>query len=710
MSLQEFERKLTAILSADIAGYSRLMGKDEDFTIKTLTGHREMMTTLIRKHKGRVIDSPGDNLLAVFSSVTRAVDCAVEIQREMAERNEELPDNRKMEYRIGVNLGDVIEEGDRIYGDGVNIAARLESLAEPGGICISDFVYKQVRNRLKLEYEFMGDQSVKNIKEPVPVYRVLMGSETTAKVVEKEKTKGGIPPRIGIAVAILILLCIATGLFYWKFYSIDSSKIEERSIETEQTPVKPTVEEAPKTIAVLPFENLSSEKDQEYFADGITEELLNSLSRISGLEVRGRTSSFYFKGKDMDLPTISKILNVDNILEGSVRKAGEQVRITVQLINTRKDAHLWSKTYERTINDIFAIQDDIAKSVADALQITLRVGELGRSPGMTNNMDAYDAYLDGRSLMSKYGREDISQAIEQMKQAVAIDPDFANGWRALAGAYANARYVIPERSEEWEAKLEEASSRADKLFLERFPDSNLALTIAASQSGDRMEVERLYNKALVVAPKNDDTNNAYGWFLNTVGRPNEGIDYFKRMVRLEPLAAWAYSQLGFTYDLIGNLDAAAMTFKKAKELTSDPTFFYTGLMVLAMEEKNRALTDKYLLLSGDKVMHTLLDKPEEAVAELRLLLTDPAYKNPTRREPIAVWASYYGEYELALQIFRDLPSGFSSSVWRPIHKGMRRLPGFKEYVKEIGLVDYWRKSGNWGDFCRPVGDDDFECE
>jgi len=174
MSPQEFERKLTAILSADVVGYSRLMAEDEELTIRTLTGHREMMSTLIRQHKGRVVDSPGDNLLAVFSSVTRSVDCAAEIQREMAERNEELPDDRKMEYRIGVNLGDVIEEGDRIYGDGVNIAARLESLAEPGGICISDFVYKQVRNRLKLEYEFMGDQRVKNIKEPVQVYRIFI--------------------------------------------------------------------------------------------------------------------------------------------------------------------------------------------------------------------------------------------------------------------------------------------------------------------------------------------------------------------------------------------------------------------------------------------------------------------------------------------------------------------------------------------------------
>ena len=266
-----------------------------------------------------------------------------------------------------------------------------------GGICISGFVYNQVKNRLKLEYEFMGERSVKNIKEPVPVYRVLMGSETAGKVIGEKRVQGR---KISLRMAIttfIILIIIAVGLLYWNIYSQQSRKIEPASIEPEQAPAVSEVEEAPKTIAVLPFDNLSPDPDQEYFADGIAEELLNSLTRISELEVRGRTSSFYFKGKDEDLRTISEMLNVEYILEGSVRKAGEQVRITVQLINTRKDAHIWSESYERTMDDIFATQDDIAQSVMDALQITLRVGELGSTPGMTSNTAAYDAFLAGRS-------------------------------------------------------------------------------------------------------------------------------------------------------------------------------------------------------------------------------------------------------------------------------------------------------------------------
>jgi len=716
MTEDRVKRKISAILSADVAGYSRLMGEDEVSTVRTLEAYRKVMSDLIEQFRGRVVDSPGDNLLAEFSSVVDAVQCAVEIHEVIRAKNEELPEDRRMLFRIGVNLGDVIEEGDRIYGDGVNIAARLEGLAEAGGICISGSAHEQIKNKLALGYEYIGEHTVKNIAEPLKVYRVPVGPKVAfPKEGDEKKTKlkNWQWTTLGAAGAIIVII---GALAIWNFY-LRGPSIEPESIEPAQTPTVADVEEAPKTFAVLPFADLSPEKDQEYFADGIAEELLNSLARISGLEVRGRTSSFYFKGKDMDLPTISKMLNVVYILEGSVRKSGEEVRITVQLINTQKDAHLWSKTYERTIYDIFAIQDDIAKSVADALQITLKVGELGRAPGITNNMDAYDAYLVGRSLLwLKFDREDISQAIEQLKQVVALDPDFAIGWIELARAYEGAGLLIPERGEEWAAKRKEALSRGNELFLKRFPESNFALAIAASQSGDRMEVERLYNKALAVAPENYDNNYYYGWFLNLVGRPTEAIDYFKRMVRLEPLSSAAHIALGTTYELSGNIDAAVMAFKKAKELTNDTTFINLVLLQFAIERNDRALIDEYLaLVSGaqgiNQVMKTLLDKPEEAVAELKRLLNDPAYNNFLNRSGIAVWASYFGEHELALQVYREsIGSEGMSFIWRPIHKGMRQLPGFKDFVREIGLVDYWKKSRNWSDFCHPVGENDFECD
>jgi adenylate cyclase len=320
MPPQAFERRLTAILSADVVGYSRLMRDDEDLTIRTLTGHREMMATLIDHNNGRVVDSPGDNLLAEFYSVTQAVDCAVEIQRELAERNTELPEDRRMEYRIGVNLGDVVKEGTRIYGDGVNIAARLESMAEPGGICISGFVYNQVKNRLKLEYEFIGEQFVKNIKEPVPVYRVLSFPGAAAHRV-----------------------------------------IEAKKAAAKET-LAPSFQDKP-SIAVLPFVNMSNDPEQEYFSDGMTEELISALAKVEGLKVISRTSAFYFKGEHVDLHMVGEKLKVENVLEGSVRKSGNKLRITAQLINVANDTHLWAESYNRELTDIFDIQEEISQAI-----------------------------------------------------------------------------------------------------------------------------------------------------------------------------------------------------------------------------------------------------------------------------------------------------------------------------------------------------------
>jgi adenylate cyclase len=707
MTEERVKRKISAILSADVAGYSRLMGEDEVSTVKTLEAYRKVMADLIEQFRGRVVDSPGDNLLAEFSSVVDAVQCAVEIHDVIRAKNEELPEDRRMLFRIGVNLGDVIEEGDRIYGDGVNIAARLEGLAEPGGICISGSAHEQIKNKLALGYEYIGEHAVKNIAEPLKVYRVPMGPKGATPLVKEKKLRLKIWKRAALAFAVIFIL-VAVAIWYFSF---------------RQAPVVSDVKKGPNTIAVLPFDDISPEKDQEYFADGIAEELLNSLTRISELEVRGRTSSFYFKGRKEDLRTISEMLNVEYILEGSVRKAGEQVRITVQLINTRKDAHIWSETYEHTMDDIFAIQDDIAQSVAEALQITLRVGELGRVEGMTSNVAAYDAYLLGRSLWLRPGRENISQAIEQLEKAVAIDPDFAIGWNALANAYNLAVPYIPERGEEFLSKGKAALSRVVELI----PETDFALRIAATRSGDLVEVERLYKKALALAPANYDTNYDYGWFLNKMGRPTEAIDYCKRLVRLEPLASSSHLWLGMTYELSGKINAAVMAMKKARDLSDQPAVPNGGLMLLAMEENNRALINEYVALvvntellgnisdtrDINQVMHALLDTPEEAGAELRLFLTDPAYNNPMNLTGIAVWASYFGEFEIALQACREsigLNPDMIWQIWRPIQKGMRQLPGFKDLVRELGLVDYWRKSGKWGDFCRPVSDDDFECD
>ncbi len=357
MTQEGFKRKLTAILSTDVQGYSRLMGDDEEATVRTLTTYREVLTTLIQQHNGKVLDSPGDNLLAEFVSVVDAVQCAVAVQKEIKSRNDELPENRRMKFRIGINLGDVIQEGERIYGDGVNIAARLEGLAEPGGICISKTAFDHIESKLPYGYEFLGDQTVKNIAKPVIAYKVIMDPRViTSGEIEKKKV---MPPwskksALGAGIAVIIIF-MALGI--WSFYL--GGRLTKPSTGGKAS------------IVVLPFANLTDDPEQENFSDGITEELIAALAKVKGLKVISRTSAFYYKGKDVDLRTVGKKLKVRNVLEGSVRKSGNKLRIAAQLISVADDTHLWSETYDREMINIFNIQDEISKAVVKNVKVVL---------------------------------------------------------------------------------------------------------------------------------------------------------------------------------------------------------------------------------------------------------------------------------------------------------------------------------------------------
>jgi adenylate cyclase len=327
MNEKDVKRKLAAILSADVKGYSRLMEEDEVTTVRTLEKYRGVISELIKKHRGRVVDSPGDNLLAEFPSVVDAVDSAVEIQKELKAKNEELAENRRMEFRIGINLGDVIEEGERIYGDGVNITARVEGLAEGGGICISGTVYDQVKNKLKVGFVDLGEQTVKNISTPVRAYRIRTDPPTSS-------------PHL--------------------------------AAQQESPTDKPA-------IAVLPFVNMSGDPEQEYFSDGITEDLITDISKISGLFVIARNSTFAYKGQSVDVRQIANDLGVRYVLEGSVRKAAGKVRINAQLIDSTTGGHLWAERYDGSLEDIFALQDEITAKIVSGLEVNLTVAERKRN-------------------------------------------------------------------------------------------------------------------------------------------------------------------------------------------------------------------------------------------------------------------------------------------------------------------------------------------
>jgi TolB-like protein/class 3 adenylate cyclase len=370
MATDDVKRKLTAIFSADVEGYSRLMEEDELATVETLTSHKEIMRKLIRQYRGRVVDSTGDNLLAEFASVVDAVQCAVEVQQVLSAKNEALPENRRMNFRIGINSGDVIEEGELIYGDGVNVAARVESLAEGGGISISGTAYDQLGKKLPLGYEYLGEQSVKNIEKPVRVYRVLTEAEAAGKVIGevRPKTKQLRGAAIG---GIVVLILVVGALAIWNFYlkpDVEPASVEKMAFPLPDEP----------SIAVLPFANMSGDPQQEYLSDGFTEQIITGLSMVPRLFVIARNSTFTYKGKAVKVQQVAEELGVKYVLEGSVQKSGNRVRITAQLIDTTKGHHLWAERYDRNLSDIFALQDEIAKKVITALQVKLTEGEKAR--------------------------------------------------------------------------------------------------------------------------------------------------------------------------------------------------------------------------------------------------------------------------------------------------------------------------------------------
>ena len=370
MTSDNLKRKLAAILSADVKGYSRLMGEDEEWTLRTLNNYKGIIRNLVGEHRGQVISSPGDNILAEFASVVDAVECAVEIQQVLRTKNALLPETRKMDFRIGINLGDVIEEEDSIYGDGVNIAARLEALADPGGICISESAFQQIENKIPLHYDYLGEHEVKNITKPVRVYRARIEPEAVPSPVPEEKKPARKRlSRTVMAGIALVLVAVAAGLYFFAYRpSIPRTEVASKDKMAYPLPDKPS-------IAVLPFTNLSGDPKQEFFSDGITEDIITALSKIQKLFVIARNSTFTYKGKPVKVKQVSEELGVRYVLEGSVQKFGDRVRITAQLIDALSGHHLWSERYDRDLKDLFALQDEVTLRILTALQVKLTEGE-----------------------------------------------------------------------------------------------------------------------------------------------------------------------------------------------------------------------------------------------------------------------------------------------------------------------------------------------
>ena len=594
MTQKGFKRKLTAILSADVIGYSRLMRDDEDATVSDLAAHRVLVTVIIQQYNGRVVDSPGDNILAEFASVVDAVNGAIKIQHEIKKRNTDTPRDRRMEFRIGINLGDVIGEDERIYGDGVNIAARVEGLATAGGIAISGTVYEHIKDKLSLGYHYLGEQNVKNIPEPVRVYRILTDPKEAGKMIGAEKPNAG-KWRWAVPAAIAITILVVGSISIWNVFLRSANEVSSLEKLALPLPDKPS-------IAVLPFENLSDDPEQDYFSDGLTEDLITDLSKISGLFVIARNSSFAYKGKAVNIAVVGRELGVQYILEGSVRKAGDTVRITAQLVDTTTGGHLWAHRYDRELKDIFTLQDDVTQKIVAALAVKVTEDEQKRLlRRYTDNMEAYDYYMRGLEYFSKLTKETNILARQMLQRAIDLDPQFAAAYALLGLAHSQ------DWTQGWSQgpqPLEHAFELAQKAIAldETLPLGYAILGEVYLHKKKHEKAIAAQPKAIALSPNDADGIGGLGGILTWAGRPEETIGLAKKAMRLNPMYPTEYLwNLGHAYYMMGRIEEAVETLNRARDRSPEyiPVIAYLAASYaeLGRMEEARTQAAQFIRLS-----------------------------------------------------------------------------------------------------------------
>ena len=558
------KRKLAAILHADVVGFSRLMGEDEAGTHQALSNLRRAVDPLITAHGGRIVGTAGDSLLADFSSVVDALNCALEMQRASRAINDPIPLKRRLELRIGVNLGDVIVDGNDIFGDGVNIAARLEALAQPGTVCISQTVYDQVRNKLDLDYRPLGSHRVKNIAEPIRAYEV----EAGAAVPRRRKSRWPLPVAGAAAAAIM-----SAGLIAWVLHTgggrdVFGLRPVARPVEVA-TLAAPARLAARPSVAVLPFKNLSAESGQDFFSDGITEDVITALGRFSNLLVIAKSASFPFKGSNASPAEIGRLLDARYLLGGSIRRAGNRVRVSVELTEAATGRLVWSETYDAEVDDIFTVQDTIARRVVGAAAVKLTRFEEERAQAKPpHNLAAYEYVLRGREALSHETRDDNDEAGELFQRAIDLDPSYADAYAALGGSYFEA--VVSGWSEFRTEELERAEALVQKA---------LALDPTTTRAYRVLGLINLYRKrydlalaqidrALEINPSDADNYAYRGAILAWAGKAEEALPWLEGALRFDRANGFAAARLCMAYYLLGRYSEAVNACDRS--LSSNP--------------------------------------------------------------------------------------------------------------------------------------------
>jgi adenylate cyclase len=548
------DRRLAAIFAGDIAGYSRLMGGDEEGTLRQIKAHRkELVDPKITEHRGRIVKTTGDGMLVEFVSVVDAVRCAVDIQRGMAERNSDLPADKRIEFRVGINVGDIISDSNDIYGDGVNVAARLEALAAPGGIMVSRTVHDQVRDKLSFGFKDMGEQPVKNIARPIGVYQVSL-IENTAPITVK-----------------------------------DAEVATKTEVSSANRP----------SIAVLPFANISGDPEQEYFADGISEDIITGLSKLRWFFVIARNSSFTYKGKAVDVKRVSRELGVRYVLEGSVRKGGNRVRITAQLIDASTGNHIWADRYDGDLTDVFALQDEITKKVVAAIEPKLLEAEGVRSQGRSpEDLDAWDMVMQTNSLLWRLTKIDIDAAIAMLRLAIERHPNYApaHSMLAIALLFRAISVGVAHSQDMKEAAL--LASRATELD-DNDPWAHLALGWAAFLMRRSHDATVEYQRALDINPNFAAARGHLGMALACDGQSDTAIHHLEQALRMsphDPQNIFVYTALAVAHYLAGNYPEAVGFGHKAVQqrpgFTGGHRIYVASLAQAGQIEEARAALDR----------------------------------------------------------------------------------------------------------------------
>lgn len=559
------KRHLRAILAADIVGYSRLMEAGEARTIaRQKVQMDDTIKPAIEHQDGRIIKLMGDGILIEFPSVVGAVACAVAIQQNMAISEADVPEDRRITYRIGINLGDVFYEDGDVFGDGVNIAARLEAMADPGGICISGTAYDHLKSNIPVTYQPLGNVTVKNISQPVRVYRVLLPGQTAVAPARPKRRLAGV---------LVALVLIAGGGVWWALMPGSGTSMTKSNAPAPANQTLPDARPADRpAIAVLPFDNLSNDPEQEYFSDGMTEDLITDLSQVSGLFVLARNTVFTYKNKAVNVQQVGRELGVSYVIEGSVRRVGDRVRINAQLIDTKTGGHLWAERYDRDMTDIFALQDDVVQRIVSALEITLDTDEKTRL-AHSDKIDpaAYDALLRGLEKLRRFSSETNLEARAFFEKAIAIEPGFARAIADLALTY------TLEAEQHWTDTPQAAAKRGLELGLQAIAlDPNMAqiyfvLTVAHRNAGQFEESVAAARRSIELDPNYADGYASMAISLNYGGHPQEALESIQRATRLNPLKPFFYVWTeGQSHYLLGNYETAANLFLQVTE--SNPHF------------------------------------------------------------------------------------------------------------------------------------------